>query len=331
MNYTHGNLRHGSRSRSRPPHRADRARDVKRQRSRSPHRHSHHHRHRRSESNQVSLPFRAQALHKRDLAYYRPLFADYLDLQKRKNIEELDEEEVKGRWKSFLGKWNRGELAEGWYDPDTKRRADERHVEPARGRAVPGAKLLENPEQGRDEEVDDEDDDDGYGPALPEGIRNRQGPTVPGSQDLQHRQELADEDREARIAGIRFDRKMDRKTQKERLEELVPRPDPGSRERQLEKKRDAAAVNREFKDAKDGGQMEEMGEDELMGGGDGVNDYRARLKANERKKTEREIRKEEVLRAREAEREERRKGFRAKEERTMEMLKSLARQRFGSD
>ncbi|KAF2764688.1 hypothetical protein EJ03DRAFT_18294 [Teratosphaeria nubilosa] len=305
MDYTDRNHRHGSRRRSRSLHRADRAGHVKRKRSRSPHRYSsHHHHHRGSESNQVSLPFRAKSLHKRDLEYYRPLFADYLDLQKQKNIEELDEEEVKGRWKSFL--------------------------EPARGRAVPGPKLLDHQEPRGIREEDDDDDDNGYGPALPESARNRRGPALPGFQDLQHRQELADEDREARIADIRFDRKLDSKTQKERLEELVPRADLGSRERQLEKKRDVAAVNREFKEAKDGGQMEEVGEAQLMGGGDGLDDYKARLKANEKKKTEREIRKEEVLRAREAEREERRKGFRAKEEKTMEMLKSLARQRFGS-
>lgn len=28
----------------------------------------------------------------------------------------MDKWEVKGWWKSFVGKWNRGELVEGWYD-----------------------------------------------------------------------------------------------------------------------------------------------------------------------------------------------------------------------
>ena len=33
------------------------------------------------------------------------MFAMYLDIQKGILIEELKEEEVKGRWKSFTGKW----------------------------------------------------------------------------------------------------------------------------------------------------------------------------------------------------------------------------------
>lgn len=33
------------------------------------------------------------------------MFGLYLDIQKRKDIDELDESEVKGRWKSFMNKW----------------------------------------------------------------------------------------------------------------------------------------------------------------------------------------------------------------------------------
>ena len=33
------------------------------------------------------------------------MFALYLDIQKQKDIEELEEDEVKGRWKSFINKW----------------------------------------------------------------------------------------------------------------------------------------------------------------------------------------------------------------------------------
>lgn len=49
--------------------------------------------------------------------------------------------------------------------------------------------------------------------------------------------------------------------------------------------------------------MEEVGDSDLMGGGgDGVEDFRARRKEQERRKTEREVRREEMLRARAAER-----------------------------
>lgn len=47
----------------------------------------------------------ARALSKHDLKQFKTLFALYLDIQKQIDIDELDETEVKGRWKSFVGKW----------------------------------------------------------------------------------------------------------------------------------------------------------------------------------------------------------------------------------
>lgn len=128
-------------------------------------------------------------------------------------------------------------------------------------------------------------------------------------------------------ADIRYERKVDRNIQKVRLEELVPRADPGSRERQLDKKREVAATHRSFREAKSPG-AEEVGEGKLMGD-DGIEAFKSRKKEMERKKNEREIRKEELLRARLAEREEMLEKHKAKEEKTMEMLKALARERFG--
>ncbi|KAM0720458.1 hypothetical protein Q7P37_004594 [Cladosporium fusiforme] len=324
--------RHAKRSRSPRDDRRDR--DVRRHRSRSPrrhHHHSHHHSHRRIEdSKPVVLPFRQAPLHRRHLERYYNLFADYLDLQKGHDIADFTEDEVKGRWKSFMGKWNRGELAEGWYDPKTKERADARAIEMGAEPQTSGKpeprEPLPAPTRRDDAPADLDEDDDDFGPTLPPGQKS--GPSVPGFQDLQHRQDLTEEEREARIADLRWDRKLDRKTQKERLEELVPRADPGSRERQLEKKREATATNRSFADAKDSGAAE-VPDNEMMGGGDGVDEFKAKLKTRERAKNEREIRKEEQLRAREAEREEKLAEHRKKEDKTMEMLKSLAQQRYG--
>lgn len=145
-----------------------------------------------------------------------------------------------------MNKWNRGELAEGWYDPKTKERADERAAEMGiqpdtrhePQRVVQGSSSI-----AKIEAMDEEDDDD-FGPALP---TQKPGPSVPSLQDLQHRQELTEEERLARIADIRNDRKLDRQTQKERLEELAPRADPGSRERQMEKRREVTASNRSLR------------------------------------------------------------------------------------
>lgn len=327
---------HEKRKRSRSPYRSkhdDRA--VKRSRSRSPNHHKHHHHghHRNRSPKAQRLPFESQHLHKRDLNAYRALLADYLDLQKHLDIRNLSEDEVKGRWKSFLRKWNAGDLAEGWYDPEVKRKANGRAVESSHGGNGNVRSLVSTrgqaPEENSTQELareDDSEDDDDYGPALPDTAR-RSGPAVPSLQDLQDRRELQEEDRSANLASMRQDRKMDRKVQKERLEELAPRADPGSRERQLEKKREVTASNRAFADAKEGG-ADEVGEGDLMGD-DGGDAYKRQLKETERRKNEREIRKEEVLRARAAEREERMAKARAKEDKTMEMLRGIAQARFG--
>lgn len=53
----------------------------------------------------MNLPFGARQLSKRDLPLLKPMFAMYLDIQKGLVLEDLDEEEVKGRWKSFVKRW----------------------------------------------------------------------------------------------------------------------------------------------------------------------------------------------------------------------------------
>jgi len=42
---------------------------------------------------------------KEDFKQFRPLLALYLDIQKGKDIEAMDEVEVRGRWARFVGKW----------------------------------------------------------------------------------------------------------------------------------------------------------------------------------------------------------------------------------
>lgn len=272
----------------------------------------------------MKLPYKSAQLKKDDYDQYKALFAEYLDIQKNIDIDDISEHEVKGRWKSFLGKWNHGDLAQGWYDPEMKERVDERwKSRPAK----PPARPIPPATNKASAQIEEDEDDDGYGPALPGRATSRPGPAIPSLDDLQHRQELADEDRSANIADLRYERKADRNLQKERIEELAPRADPGSRERQMEKKQAVTAVNREFKDSKDGGDVE-VGDNELMGD-DGVEGYKKQKKEMEKKKNEREIRKEEVLRARAAEREERLEAQRAKEEKTMSMLRGLAKDRFG--
>ena len=135
------------------------------------------------------------------------------------------------------------------------------------------------------------------------------------------------EDGLARRDDIRFARKLDRKEQKAALEELVPRAEPGTRERQLEKKKEVNEKMKSFREKSPG--AADIPDSELMGGGDDMGSFKKQKQEVERKKNERELRKEEILRARQVEREERLQEYKAKEDKTMAMLKTLAKQRFG--
>ena len=111
-------------------------------------------------------------------------------------------------------------------------------------------------------------------------------------------------------------------------DEVAPRAEAGTRERQLEKRREVAASNRAFADAR-GGSPEAARDEDLMGGDNDLAALRREKEKDQRKKNEREIRREEILRARTAEREERAQAYRQKEQETMSFLQALAKQRFG--
>lgn len=113
-------------------------------------------------------------------------------------------------------------------------------------------------------------------------------------------------------------------------EEIAPRAEPGTRERRLEKRREAAAANREFANAARGGSpTPALPESELFGGDDDLQALKREREREQRKKNERELRREEILRAKAAEREERLRRYREREEETIGWLKALAKQRFG--
>ncbi|RSL62495.1 hypothetical protein CEP54_005720 [Fusarium duplospermum] len=320
-----------SRSRSRSPaHKRAKTSSSRHERhSTEPSGHRHRHREHRAP---VTLPFDARQLSKGDLGAFRPLFADYLDLQKQKDIEEMDEREVRGRWKSFIGKWNRGELAEGWYDPEMFARITAQ-TQGASSRASHSTARRDEREERTDDDAkrrdDNSEEEDDYGPTLPTSDNTRRsGPGIPTLQDLSLRAEQAEEDKQASIADLRAARKADRTTQRERLDELVPRAEPGTRERMLEKRAAVSEKMRSFRD-KSPGAMEASSERELMGGGDSLEEYKQAKQREQRRKTEREIRREEIERAKREEIEEKRRAWREREEGTIGMLKELARQRFG--
>lgn len=342
--------RHRDRSRSRSPHRSSRHRSEghrKYEKGREHERGSDRHgkRDKQPVVGPMILPYQARELSKRDLEAYEPMFAMYLDIQKGILIEDLKSDEVKGRWKSFTGKWNRGELAEGWYDPATLKRAQENanQAQPysCGGRASPeysydrpadGKTAKESPT-----EEEEDGDDDEYGPTLPHpGFMRgaaRSGPTIPTMQNLDLKRESAIEDASAAREESRDQYRSEIRAHKAELrhlqDEVAPRAEPGTRERQLEKRREAAAANRSFAEAR-GVSPEAAPDEELMGAGDGEwASLKKEKERDQRKKNERELRREEIMRARAAEREERVQKYREKEDETISWLQSLAKQRFG--
>ena len=74
------------------------------------------------------------------------------------------------------------------------------------------------------------------------------GPTLPTAQDIQLQREQRAEDAEKDQEYRRLERKHERRLEKERLEELVPRAEAGTRERQLEKRKEVTAAHRAFRD-----------------------------------------------------------------------------------
>ena len=309
--------------------------------SRRSHGHHRHHHHKRDSRPQqaserlVELPHSTRPLNKADFDAFEPLFAYYLDLQKQKYLEDMDDREVKGRWKSFVGKWNRGELAEGWYDPEmfakcTTNRSD--YVPDGDRRVEHNGSSMESqpsrPSPDRTGSLLDDSDSDGYGPALPGSDERRTaGAQIPSMQDLSLRNEMITEQREQDRDDLRQERKADRALQKERMEELVPRAEPGSRERRLEKRKETNDKMRHFRDKSPG--MEGTNEQDLMGGGDSLGEYKRAKEQEQKKKSERQIQREEFERAKREEMEERRRAYQEREEGTVSMLRELARQRFG--
>ena len=105
--HSHGHRRRNN-SRSCSPHRSDRHRSdhhrprLDRERD---YRERKGHRSIDPSTQPLILPLGARELSRRDLEAYKPMFAMYLDIQKSLFIEDMEEEEVKGRWKSFVKKW----------------------------------------------------------------------------------------------------------------------------------------------------------------------------------------------------------------------------------
>jgi len=150
------------------------------------------------------------------------------------------------------------------------------------------------------------------------------GPTLPTPEDLQLQKEQLLEDLEDSERLRKATLKSQRKLEKERLEELVPRADAGTRERKLEKRAEIKAVHRSFRDKS----PEITVSDDVLMGGDEI---KADLLRQKRIEKEREARRDESYRLKEAERLQRTSELNRREQSTMDMLKKLAQERYGSN
>ncbi|KAI4144129.1 MAG: hypothetical protein LQ340_006767 [Diploschistes diacapsis] len=184
--------------------------------------------------------------------------------------------------------------------------------------------------------MESESDDDQPGPQIPisllggRGGSGRAGPAIPLLRDLELKREYAEDAAESDRSALRNERRAQKALEKQRLDELVPRAQAGTRERQLEKKADLASSNRNFAATKEGDGMPEVADGDLMGGDeDDLTSFKMRRMEMERQKSERELRREEVSRAKREEREQRQREFRDREEKTMQGFIELAKRRFG--
>lgn len=229
---------------------------------------------------------------------------------------------------------NRGELAEGWYDREM--------LEKARSNPLHGRSPRSSSPRAAPEGADPDSEADEYGPALPRTDLTATRPQAPGAtpcpppsylQDLQVERETeaahAAEARNSAIESLRNERRAERRVQKERLDELAPRAEAGTKERQREKKREKADANRSFAASAHDNADVEVKDADLMGGADGVDELKRIKQVEERKRSQRHKRREEKLAARRAEREQRAQSMRKKEEKIMGTLKQLAKVRFG--
>ena len=127
--------------------------------------------------------------------------------------------------------------------------------------------------------------------------------------------EIATEESLENHENLRELRRLDRKEQNAQVEEIAPRAEAGTKERMLEKKREKADANRAFAAGKtEAGGVADVPDTDLLGGeDDGIEGYKKQKREMERKKNERELKREEILRARQAEREQRLQKYKEKE------------------
>lgn len=162
---------------------------------------------------------------------------------------------------------------------------------------------------------------------LQDGGKRVYGPTLPTEADLLLRREELESDarREAeqRQTERHAQQKRHRKEERARIEEVAPKGDAG-RERRVQQKKDKKEQMRGFRERSAEVQLEES---ELYGdGGDTFQSKKGRQEAVQQQKRDKQL---DFLLEKDAALRERRQAAQSKEQRTMEMLRRLAQERYG--
>ncbi|KAK9381778.1 uncharacterized protein V2V93DRAFT_367817 [Kockiozyma suomiensis] len=187
----------------------------------------------------------------------------------------------------------------------------------------------------------DSDSDDSVivGPTLPPShVSDRKGPTLPTVSDIQLQNtdlldSSLDQMRAARLKSMEAAESSLTGAVDNLLQGGFNDPTSGPRDRRLEKRKMENEQRKEFARAKSPGGVDEFGDDELFEGDVGSAGTKEKLNEISQRKAEKERIKREQreakFRERDAARRERWEDMRAKEDKTMQMLKELARERFG--
>ncbi|KAK7205445.1 hypothetical protein BZA70DRAFT_289367 [Myxozyma melibiosi] len=183
----------------------------------------------------------------------------------------------------------------------------------------------------------DSDDSEIVGPTLPSSLKGRKGPTLPTVSDVQHQNsEIMD----ASLEEMRLARLRALEAAETNLAGAVDNliaggfndPSAGPRDKKAEKRKMANEDRKAYIRALSPGGVDEVGDDELFEGsvGEGPKEKLSEIaqRRAEKERIKRE-RREAKFRERDAERRERWSEMKIKEEKTLAMLKELAKQRFG--
>jgi len=311
------------RQHDRPRKRKDRSRSKSHSRS-------------RSRDQDKSLPGDASFLTEADYFLRHVEFVEWLRKDKGKYFNELNGEKARSYFRKFMKAWNRGRLSQSYYSstPETSHApassttaykwsfATKGTITRSEREAIDGVRGT-----GTSRYANAVDDSAFDGPALlttatsNATVRTPRGPTLPNPGDLTLAHESAES---ARLAELSVQRKRARADERERVDDMLGSK-PIGREGQLEKKRARRENDRAARDQKDDA-MGDWDDGVLMGSGD-ADSFKAKIAQRDAAKRRAEERK--GVAERDGAVRERQGVMREKDRATMEMLKKMAKERFG--